>query len=87
LPPIVDNFARERYYRVMTHPLDISRLTPAERILLAEDLWDSLATTQEPLPLTLPQTQELDRRLDAADRGRLVYSSWANVKERILRPE
>jgi putative addiction module component (TIGR02574 family) len=71
----------------MTHGIDINRLTPAERIMLAEDLWESLASDHEPLPLTPAQSEELDRRLAAADRGELSYSCWADVKGRLLRPE
>ena len=43
--------------------LDISRLTVAERIQLAEDLWNSVAAETGGLPLTEPQAAELDRRL------------------------
>jgi putative addiction module component (TIGR02574 family) len=45
--------------------IDISRLTVAERIQLAEDLWDSLAEAPEVLELTEAQRAELDRRLEA----------------------
>ena len=45
----------------MSQPaIDFSHLTPAERIQLAEDLWDSLPA--EALPLTTAQTDELRRR-------------------------
>jgi len=43
--------------------IDFSHLTPAERIQLAEDLWDSLPAAA--LPLTPAQTEELRRRRDA----------------------
>ena len=36
-----------------------------ERIRLVEDLWDSIASDQNALPLTPEQQAELDRRLDA----------------------
>lgn len=39
---------------------DFSSLSPAERIQLAEDLWDSLPI--EALPLTPTQVEELRRR-------------------------
>ena len=35
-----------------------------DRIQLVEDLWDSIAADQDRLPLTIPQREELDRRLD-----------------------
>jgi putative addiction module component (TIGR02574 family) len=45
--------------------LDFSRLTVAERIQLAEDLWDSVAESEELLELTHAQRAGLDRRLKA----------------------
>jgi len=55
--------------------------------MLVEELWDSLAASEESLPLTAAQSQELERRLAAADRGDLTYSSWQDVKRRLMRPE
>lgn len=46
-------------------PFDIDRLSAAERIELAEKLWDSLRNAPEDLPLTTAQAEELDRRLAA----------------------
>jgi putative addiction module component (TIGR02574 family) len=71
----------------MTTGLDITRLTPAERILLVQELWDSLAPIQESLPLTPAQQEELESRLAAADRGETTYSSWPDVKRRLLPKE
>ena len=39
-------------------------LTVAQRIKLVEDLWDSISSEQDVLPLTPSQKAELDRRLD-----------------------
>ncbi len=48
--------------------IDITRLSPAERLELLEQLWDSLSATPNALPLTEAQREELDRRLDDLDR-------------------
>ena len=40
--------------------IDISRLSPAERLRLVEELWDSLSPSD--IPLTPAQAEELDRR-------------------------
>jgi putative addiction module component (TIGR02574 family) len=69
-----------------SRPFDYSHLTPAERILLAEDLWDSVAEHDVP-PLTAEQQAELERRLAIADRGDMPYSSWQDVKQRLTRRE
>lgn len=67
-----------------SHPFDFSQLTPAERILLAEDLWDSVTAEQDAPPLSTAQQEELQRRLAAADQGDMTYFSWLDVKRRLL---
>jgi len=42
---------------------DFSKLSVAERIQLAEDLWDSIPEAAD-IPLTEAQKAELDRRLE-----------------------
>jgi putative addiction module component (TIGR02574 family) len=43
---------------------ELLELSPAERIQLAEDLWDSVSTGAEHLPpLTSEQMEEIDRRI------------------------
>lgn len=69
------------------HPFDFSHLSAAERILLAEDLWDSVASGQHAPPLTPAQQEELHRRLTTADRGEMTYCSWPDVKRRLLQPK
>ena len=71
----------------MKPEIDISQLSPAERILLAEDLWDSVTAEQDAPPLTPEQQQELERRLAAADRGEMAYSTWDEVKRRLFGPK
>jgi putative addiction module component (TIGR02574 family) len=44
---------------------DFSHLTPAERVQLADELWESLADRTDALPLTETQAEELERRLQA----------------------
>lgn len=69
-----------------THPLlkvDISQLSVAERIQLAEDLWDSILEQQEELPLSEAQQQELDRRYESYKKNPANGSSWEEVKKRL----
>ncbi len=68
------------------HPLlkfDISELSIAERIQLAEDLWDSILEQQEELPLSQAQQQELERRLENYEKNPTNGSSWEDVKKRL----
>jgi putative addiction module component (TIGR02574 family) len=48
--------------------IDIATLSQEERLRLLEQLWDSLSATPEAIPLTEPQREELDRRLDELER-------------------
>lgn len=59
------------------HPLlkvDISELSISERIQLAEDLWDSILTTPDAIPLSETQKQELDRPSKSKQRFNLGRS-------------
>ena len=62
---------------------DILSLSVSERILLVEDIWDSIADVPEKVSLRAAQTQELELRLDAYHRNPDEGSSWATVRERI----
>jgi putative addiction module component (TIGR02574 family) len=66
--------------------LDYSHLSPAERLELAQDLWDSVdpASDTTVLPLTDDQRAELDRRLEHLDANPDSGSPWPEAKERIL---
>jgi len=61
----------------------IERLNVAERIQLAEDIWDSIATRQQVLELPEAQRQELDARVEAHSRDASAGSPWAEVKARL----
>ena len=64
--------------------LDIEQLTPEERLELIERLWDSLSDDE--VPLTDPQRQELDHRLDALDREGPVGVPWEQVHDEMGGP-
>lgn len=63
---------------------DLAALSLSERIQLVEDIWDSIATTQERPPLTNAQSTELDRRLDAHGKNPTAGSPWAEVKQQVV---
>jgi len=62
---------------------DILQLSIAERIQLAEDIWDSIAAFPEALPLTDAQREELDRRLQAYAQNPDEGISWDELKEKV----
>ena len=62
---------------------DILELTIAERIQLAEDIWDSVAAFPEAIPLTDAQKEELDRRLEAYAQNPNEGISWDELKDKL----
>ena len=62
---------------------EILQLTIAERIQLAEDIWDSVAAFPEAIPLTDAQKEELDRRLQAYAQNPNEGISWDELKEKL----
>jgi putative addiction module component (TIGR02574 family) len=72
------------------HPLlkvEISQLSIAERIQLAEDLWDSILDRPDEVELDLAQQQELDQRLAQHSQYPNAGSSWEKVKQRLGVPQ
>jgi putative addiction module component (TIGR02574 family) len=63
--------------------LDISRLTPKERLDLIGELWDSLSATD--VQLTPAQEAELDRRLATFDADRSEAIAWEDVEAELDR--
>jgi putative addiction module component (TIGR02574 family) len=63
--------------------LDVSKLSVAERIQLAEDLWDSVAAETGGLPLSAAQKAELDRRLADLERDPGAGEPWDVVRARL----
>ena len=60
--------------------LGIERLSVAERLLLVEELWDSIAAAT---PLTDAQRAELDRRLADHEANPDDVVSWEEVQSSI----
>ena len=66
----------------MSEPaIDIGQLTPEQRLRLLEQLWDSL--TDDEVPLTSAQREELDRRLDDLEREGPRGIPWDEVLNRL----
>jgi putative addiction module component (TIGR02574 family) len=61
---------------------NLLNLSPSERLLLVQDLWDSLNVGD--IPLTEWQKEELDRRGAKYQANPSSGSSWEDVKQRII---
>ncbi len=64
--------------------VNIDHLSPAERLRLLGQLWDSLS--DDNVPLTATQREELDRRLDDLEREGPRGIPWEEVLDR-LKPD
>lgn len=66
---------------------NLRKLPVNERLRLVEDLWDSIASDQNALPLTPEQQAELDQRLDAYEAdgypGRPAVDVIADIRKRL----
>src|SRR5438128_6514436 len=62
---------------------DFSKLSVAERIQLAADLWDSIPPDVADVPLTEAQKAELDRRLEELEHDPDAGESWEVVRARL----
>ena len=58
--------------------VDLTRMTPDEKLALIDELWDSLSA-EEP-SLTPAQRAELDRRLARLEREGAVGTPWEDVR-------
>jgi putative addiction module component (TIGR02574 family) len=57
---------------------ELLKLSPQDRIQIAEDLWDSLDAKD--LPLTDEQATELERRMAELERDPSIGIPWEDVK-------
>lgn len=67
--------------------LNLKELSIAERILLVEEIWDSIVAEGEPIELSDDQKEELDRRMDDYRKSPEKFSTWDDVKRRIQSDE
>jgi putative addiction module component (TIGR02574 family) len=63
--------------------LEIKKLSVAERILMVQEIWDSIAAEQESLAVTEAQKTELDRRIASHDASPNEGRSWGEIKRRL----
>ncbi len=58
----------------------IKSLSVSERILLAEEIWDSIAEENSAFELTPSQKEELDKRLALVQKNANTTRSWEEIK-------
>ncbi len=60
---------------------DLSKYSNAEKIILAEQLWDSVS--KKDIEISEEIKTELDSRLQKLEQGKSKLYSWAEVKKHI----
>jgi putative addiction module component (TIGR02574 family) len=63
--------------------MDIQSLSTPERILLAEQLWDSVRNKSDEIEVTPDQLKIIELRLAALESDGDLGDSWENVKARL----
>ena len=65
--------------------MEIQQLSVSERIVLAQELWESVLAEQNKIELSQAQRDVLDARLAAYEVDSNPGSDWESVKARITR--
>ena len=60
---------------------EINKLNLAEKLLLVEDIWDSIAQNNSKLPMPEWQKRELDKRYNEYKAGKQNLHDWQSVHE------
>ena len=71
---ILPNFIKSLVMKIK----DLDKYTNAEKILLAEELWESVS--KEKLELSDAVKQELDRRISLVEEDKTEFYTWEDVK-------
>jgi putative addiction module component (TIGR02574 family) len=58
---------------------EIGRMELSEKLLLVEDIWDSIAASNSEIPMAEWQKQELDKRYKEYCNGKLELHDWQSV--------
>lgn len=58
---------------------EVRKLGLSEKLLLVEDIWDSIAASNSEIPMQMWQKQELDRRYQEYKGGKLELHDWEDI--------
>lgn len=62
---------------------EIKQLDITERILLVEEIWDSIAKDQDNVGLSVYEKEVLDARLASLESDSNAHMSWDDIKDKI----
>ena len=64
---------------------ELRKLSNPEKLLLINELWDSLSSQEDDLPVPESHKRILDKRLREHEANPETGSTWEEVKSRILK--
>jgi len=62
---------------------EIKKLSLPQKLILAQDIWDSIALEGDRLPMPEWQKSELDRRYSQYKQGKMELHDWREVHEEL----
>jgi putative addiction module component (TIGR02574 family) len=62
---------------------EISRLGLSEKLLLVEDIWDSIAANNSEIPMPQWQKQALEKRYNEYKDGKLELHDWESIHKEL----
>ena len=62
---------------------ELRKLSVAERVELAEEIWETVAATPDALPIPESQRRELDRRLKLHIEDPAAAQLWSSIRSRL----
>ncbi|MBI5215141.1 MAG: addiction module protein [Ignavibacteriae bacterium] len=63
---------------------EIKKLSIPERLLIVEEIWDSIAQENQSFELTQGQHDELDRRIESLKENPTQGRTWEEIKSEFL---
>ncbi len=67
-----------------TQVVEIFELSVAEKIQIVEDIWDSIGSAPDQLPLSEAEKLELDKRLESYEQNPNEGIEWETLKKNLL---
>ena len=62
---------------------EIKKLSLPQKLILAQDIWDSIALEKDNLPMPEWQKSELERRYSQYKNGKMELHDWREVHEEL----
>jgi putative addiction module component (TIGR02574 family) len=63
---------------------EVQKLTPSEKLIFVSELWNDLEANPSEVPVSREVIAELDRRMEHFRQHPEEFTTWEEVKERVL---